>query len=261
MKAIAIFFSPTRSTESYAKKVAEGLSDQVEFIDITTPGKRKEAISLGNGPVLIGFPVYGMRIPKPVLEFLSTLQGKGNPMAVIAVYGNIDSGIVLKQARKIALRQNLTLIGAGCFVARHIYSTDVFPVAADRPDNNDLQYALQFGELLRKKIESGLFTMPAIKTNLIPTIIEKAPYGGTKVIMRQPKADSELCNKCLRCYRTCPSGAITRSLEIVESKCLRCLACVKNCPTGARKSGLKKTWMERILFNLGKKPKQNHIFL
>jgi ferredoxin len=261
MKIIDIFFSPTRSTRQYVQSVTNAMNGEIHAVDITLPEHRLQPELINDELVVLGFPVYGMRIPKPALDYFSRIKGNGNPLAAVVVYGNIDIGVVLKQLQKMARDQNFKLVGVGCFVAQHAYSTDCFPVAAGRPTSEDLTCAQQFGEKLKAKINEGNFTIPILEHTLIPTAIVKAPYNGTRRLLVQPRVNLGLCNHCNRCIKNCPVEAIKDDLQIIESKCLRCLSCVKNCPSGARKSDFKAKWMGKGLAWLGKKDQPNQFFL
>jgi ferredoxin len=261
MKLIAIYFSPTGSTRRYTQVVTAAMGKETTLVDITLPRDREQIISIQEEIILLGFPIYGMRIPMPVLEYLKQLRGNGNPLAVMAVYGNMGRGIVFAQVNQIAKKQNFRLIGAGFFLAEHSFSTDEFPVGKGRPDEDDLLGAQQYGEKLSAKIESGIWDLPKKETFPLSTVIAKAPYGGTRFLLRQPRVDLQLCTQCFQCQKKCPNGAITDSLVIIESKCLRCFACVKVCPANARQKQFKGNWMGNVFAKIGKKPKRDIVYL
>jgi len=261
MKIIEIFFSPTRSTRQYIQTVTSSTGGEIKTVDITLPKYRELPIVIDNELIVLGFPVYGMRIPKLVLDYLLSLKGNGNPLAVVVVYGNIDIGIVFKQLEKIAREKNFQLVGVGCFVAQHAYSTSKNPVAAGRPTTEDLACAKRFGEKLATKVNEGNISVPIMENTFIPTAIVKAPYSGTRRLLVQPRVNLSLCNHCNRCIKQCPAAAIKDDLQIVENKCLRCLTCVKNCPAEARQSHFRANWMGRGLAWMGKKDHPNQFFL
>jgi ferredoxin len=261
MKIISVFFSPTNSTRQYVQTVTSNMDAKIQTVDITLPKHREQPVLINDELIILGFPVYGMRIPKPALDYFSRLNGNGNPLAVILVYGNIDTGIVFKQVERMASEQNFHLVGVSCFVAQHAYSTDEYPVAAGRPTSEDLACAQRFGEKLASKIEAGIFFAPVLDHTLIPTAIVKAPYSGTRRLLVQPNVNRSLCNHCNRCIKQCPAGAIKDDLQIIEGKCLRCLSCVRNCPTGARQSHFRAKWMGRGFAWLGQKNHPNQFFL
>ena len=109
---------------------------------------------------------------------------------------------------------------AAAFVGEHSYSTERTPIAAGRPDGQDLAAAEAFGRAVRRKL-AGQGPLPVDAARL------KAP--GTPLVpllrfirfvlayrRRQKKHPVVLL----------PAGSAAR--------CIRCCACVKGCPVGAR---------------------------
>ncbi len=152
MKVKAIYFSPTKSTERYVKTITQAMGEETELVDITLPGGRESTARIEDEIVVLGFPVYGTRIPKLALEYFKTLQGNGNPLVCVAIYGNMETGITFKQIKRMAERQNFKLAGAGAFVAQHAYANHHLHVALGRPDAEDLTFAHNFGERVMDKL-------------------------------------------------------------------------------------------------------------
>ena len=52
-------------------------------------------------------------------------------------------------------RLGFKVIAGATFVGEHSYSSEKYPVAAGRPDADDLEYAKLFGEKIRAKIAAA----------------------------------------------------------------------------------------------------------
>lgn len=237
------------------------MGGKTELVDITLPESRKKNTIIEDEIVVLGFPVYSLRIPKLALEYFKTLKGNGNPLIGIVVYGNMETGIVFEQIKKIAEEQNFKLVGAGSFVAKHVYANKDIKVALGRPDTDDLTFSKDFGKMVIDKLYRNDFRMPLIDSSTVPLVIEKAPYGRIKLFIRQPEVELSHCIHCQKCKNMCPAGAITDSLDIIEDKCLRCMSCVKVCPGNARGNHFKMGFMGKVFAYLGKKGKSNKSYL
>ena len=74
---------------------------------------------------------------------------------VIAVYGNRAFEKAAAELAALAARQGFVPVAAAAFVGEHSYSTPETPVAAGRPDAQDLARAAEFGAAVRKKLAAG----------------------------------------------------------------------------------------------------------
>jgi len=97
------------------------------------------------------------------------------------------------------------------------------------------------GDLERIEI---LGTVPVIKDfNWPPNIggtIDKIPAWVASAIMKfywsRPAIDTEICNKCSTCIKSCPVDALIEKTDFPEfeyGKCINCLCCMEMCPEKA----------------------------
>lgn len=93
--------------------------------------------------------------PPTAAKRLETLRGSGTPAVVIAVYGNRAFEKAAAELAALAARQGFVPVAAAAFVGEHSYSTPETPVAAGRPDAQDLARAAEFGAAVRKKLAAG----------------------------------------------------------------------------------------------------------
>ena len=254
MKATIIYFSPTGTTEKYAKSIAKGLNVNTTFIDITHSETRAHPLSLSGDVAIWGFPVYGARIPKVALDYFRTMVGNQTPLAVFAVYGSISAGFALNEAVYYARKQNFRLLGTAAFIGEHSFSDKDVDVASGRPFTEDLQDAESFGQLIFRRLESDDSIFSREKAKHFPLLIEKFPYNGTRLLIKKPDVDIQKCIHCKCCVVSCPVNAISsETLEVDSKLCLRCCACVRNCPTMARQRIFRVSFAGRVLKYLGAK--------
>ncbi len=247
--ATIIYFSPTRTTKKIIDSIVKGMKlEKINLVDLTLPKVRDTIpLEINDDIVVIGVPVYENRVPEMLLEFLNNLKGNNKPTVLICVYGNNTYGIALNELFRISESSNLKVIGAGTFIGEHSFSTEKLPLAKGRPNYEDLSKAEIFGteiiEKLSKKEEIGdiQLKIPKGKVQLMYNILSEHT---TKMFMKQPMVDKNICNDCGSCAYFCPMGAINKdTLDINEDKCIRCFSCVKRCSRKARKIIYKKKFL------------------
>lgn len=262
MNALIIYFSATGTTRKIVKAFAKGLDCEVTFCDITKPHRRADGVLVEHDLVVIAVPIYGERIPGFVYDYLKQIDGSGRPLVGISVYGNMGYGISLEQFESYSRENNFSLMGAGMFIGEHTYANKNTPVAFARPDETDLLKAASFGKKVRDKFDAGQLNTITVPKSKMPKFVTKFPDSGTRVLIKQPIINEELCNNCKACALKCPVGAINSdTLLIDEKKCIRCFACVKGCPKSARRAEFRISLLGNIFKSLGHKRKENQIII
>jgi len=224
-----IYFSPTGTTRKVVAAVAAGVSSAApRGLDLTLSAA-ENSTHLSDGVAVIGVPVYAGRVPEVCLERMEKLSADGVPTAIVALYGNREFEDALVELRDVATAKGFKVIAAGTFIGEHSYSTPERPIAAGRPDADDLQLARSFGERFAAKIDTGDLSTPGIDGNL--PYKERIPLGGIA-----PETDRQRCTLCGRCDEVCPMGivAVTDVVNTHAQNCIMCCACVKECPVAAR---------------------------
>lgn len=226
----AIYFSPTGTTKKIVSAVAKGISDApAQHYDLTfaIEGMREH---LADGIAVIGIPVYAGRVPEDCLDRLAGFSADNIPAVLIALYGNREFEDALVELRDVVTAKGFQVVAAGAFIGEHSYSTPDRPIAAGRPDENDLRLASEFGQKVRAKVAGGDLSSPEIEGNT--PYRERVQFGGIA-----PETDKGNCTLCNRCVNACPVAVIkieNGTVETFAENCIMCVACVRSCQDDAR---------------------------
>ncbi len=239
-KLHSVFFSATGATRTVTRAVGSGTKCAVcHEWDLTLPRCPTAKTFAEDHLVVIGMPVYAGRLPRLAIERFKLLKGAGTPVVALVVYGNHAYDDALLELCDLCTEQGFRVIGAGAFVGKHSFSSPEKPIAADRPDSEDIRQAKQFGS----QIQSLLNRTNPVRLNL-PEIPGNRPY---KPEMHPADAAAATnpaqCTDCGQCVAHCPAGAIQMENGTVSTNpelCIWCTACVQGCPSGARTIALPK---------------------
>jgi ferredoxin len=231
-----ISFSPTGTTRRVLEGIAQGLAAQtVEHLDLTPARARTGTIrELDRSLALIGTPVYAGRVPIQAAEALSTIKTAGAPAILVVVYGNRAYEDALLELKGIVEEVGFRPLAGAAFVGEHSYSTETIPIAAGRPDKEDIEKARSFGGLVREMLQKrgSLREVPALD------VPGNFPYRDRVSLGTSLESGNDLCVRCGKCGEVCPQEAITVGEDGIATdrgKCILCCACVKTCTTGARR--------------------------
>lgn len=214
------YFSPTGTTYSIAKTIAEGTGCPVAEMDLSDPNCSAELSE--NTVLLASAPVYGGRIPAVALERISRLKGTGQKAVAVVVYGNREFDDALLELKNALTSNGFQVVAGAAFIAEH---SIVRSIAAGRPDEKDRAIARKFGADIIEKLD-------ALKDVTVPG---NDPYVAVKPSPFHPKAN-ETCAQCGLCAEKCPVGAILMEdpSQTLDNICINCMRCVQVCPVQAR---------------------------
>jgi ferredoxin len=242
-----LYFSPTGSTRKIVEAAAKGMGKLVKKpISITTPQERHSFDGQFDGDLLIvGVPVYTGKYPSLVHSPLNKLKGTGRWALPIAVCGNVRMGTCLAELCGILKQQGFTIPAAGTFIAQHSFTCDDFPIGKNRPDNDDLRKAAEFGLRVVDKIANKPEDITSLYRGNMYIRMYVSGSAEAKGFVSFPESHAlairvsehkdELCQECSRCLEACPTGSIDPKSYIIEDEtCIRCFACTSVCPSGVK---------------------------
>lgn len=249
-----------------------GIAD-VSFVDMTLQAPEKKEFG-SDALAVITVPVYGGHVAPLALERMKDLRADGTPAVIVVVYGNRAYEKALTELDAFVSGLGFKVIAGGTFVGEHSYSSDRYPIAAGRPDDDDLKFAEEFGAKVRIKLANAADAEHLYGVDVQKIQRPKQPFfplfrflrrviklRKSGVLMpRTPQVDENLCTHCGLCVKRCPAGAIVKGEECATNaeKCIRCCACVKGCPQKARTFD---TPFAALLHDCFQRPKENRIIL
>lgn len=269
-----ITFSPTCTSKQIGEAIVRGTGiTGVNFVDLTLQTTEQKEFG-SDALAVITVPVYGGHVAPLALERMKDLRADGTPVVIVVVYGNRAYEKALTELDAFVSGLGFKVIAGGTFVGEHSYSSDRYPIAAGRPDDDDLKFAEEFGAKVRTKLENAadaehLYGVDVQKIQrpkqpFLPLLrflrrVIKLRKNGVPM-PRTPQVDENLCTHCGLCVKRCPAGAIVKGEECVTNaeKCIRCCACVKGCPQKAR---MFDTPFAALLHDCFQRPKENRIIL
>lgn len=228
-----IYFSPTHTSAKIAYAIAEGMGlNAFSESDITY--EKSDPISVEDELTVVAVPVYGGRVAETAMDRLQMFRANHAPVIPVVVYGNRDYEDALRELCDTLKEKGFIPIAAAAFVGEHSYSRKEMPIAAGRPDAEDLIKATAFA----KEALSKLARLECLE-KMEPLLVKgNFPYRvKTPSKPQVPVVDYTLCTQCEYCIDICPTGAISLPEDEIVSDpalCVKCCACVKECPEEAR---------------------------
>lgn len=231
------YYSPTHTTEKIVNSIAAGLGvEPLKIIEnnLTYPEYADTLVDVeADDLVIIGAPVYAGQIAIEAHKRLEKIKFAGNPVVLVAVYGNRHFDDALIDLREMASRLGLKPVAAAAFIGEHSYSTRDFPIAKGRPDAEDKQLAKDFGAQIAAKIQAlkVLDDAPTLQLPGTDPLPERRVIGPSHAETAPTK-----CVECGACLTACPTGAIyfKKGYQTDAALCTICCACVKACKRRAR---------------------------
>lgn len=234
-KVKLVYFSPTGTTQKVLESIAAGIAvENIEKISLTlAQGAPKTVQLLSDDLVIIGAPVYGGRLPVETVKRFRKLKANNTPAILIVLYGNREFEDALLELKNLSIDLGFKPVACGAFIGEHSFATKERPIANGRPDDQDVQKAMEFGRKIKEKVAA----IPSPDALVDLEIPGRFPYeGGALALTVAPKTKKDLCTLCGICAQMCPTEAISVDGGIATQVelCIRCCACIKSCPEDAR---------------------------
>ena len=210
-----VYFSPTKTTMKILEGIAAGIGvERVERLDLTTPESAAQKYPRFHETLaVIGVPVYGGRVPLDAVDRLRKIRADGVPAVIVVVYGNRAFEDALLELKDISSEVGFRPIAGGAFIGEHSFSNPDTPIAAGRPDAEDLAKTREFGRMIWEKMTSPKGGVSAVPPLTVPGDF---PYKERPQPARiVPVTLETLCTTCGTCAEVCPTAAVTVDGRVV----------------------------------------------
>lgn len=217
------YFSPTGGTKKAGEIFCKGISENVKTIDLSLHNNAAEQPECEL--IVAAMPVFGGRIPAAAAEKLNKLDGNGKKAVTLVVYGNRAYEDALLELNNIIEERGFQIAASAALVAQH---SMVSEVGKGRPDEQDREGILDFAGKVLNKVEKDIKN----PVNVPGSYPYKAEMSMSVTPMSLPS-----CRQCGTCADSCPTGAIRKSADGLETdadSCILCMACTAVCPQQAR---------------------------
>jgi flavodoxin len=198
-QAKLIYFSPTGTTQQVLQAIARGIGAQdVDDLNLTLPDDANKTIPpLADELVIIGAPVYGGRLPMEAVKRFKQIRANQTPAVLVLVYGNREFEDALLELKNLAIELGYNPIAGAAFIGEHSFATQDIPIANGRPDDQDIQMAMDFGAQVRRKLAA----LPSATTPVDLAVPGKFPYEapGSRPMAAAPVTNAQACTLCGLC--------------------------------------------------------------
>lgn len=218
------YFSPTGGTLKCGELFCRALAAEVNAINLGTNGGAALPAP-GQALAVFALPVFAGRLPGPVAEKLSAMDGHGKKAVALVVYGVRAYEDALLELNDILAGRGFEVVASAALVAEH---SIVREVGKGRPDAADAREISAFAERALARLDQSAPSPISVPGS--------RPYRAGMAISVTPVSLPE-CGSCGMCVSVCPTGAIhadTDGIHTALEKCMMCMACVAACPRSAR---------------------------
>lgn len=244
-KVKVIYFSPTGTTKKIIKNVIKGIeSKEVDCVDLTEDNRISKIENIDTSKVdliILGAPVYGGFLYKEFRNYIKNIDFNNKAVAIVLLYGNATIMFSKREIISIVKKNNGNVVGYGEFIGEHSFSTEELPVAINRPNAEDINMAISFGEAIRDELKNNIEKNKNLSLfdRFIGKVADIKPVHTGRRIFTIPKTDYELCDNCGVCIKKCPKACIDNHIITDKNACIVCMACIKSCHKNARISKAK----------------------
>ena len=203
MNLYEIAFSATGRTQKVVDIISSVFGKEKNRIDLRELNSENKIYNiLEDSLCIVAVPVYGGRVPAPVVNRLHNINGNGANALLVAVYGNRAIDDCLLELKNILTEQGFKCRAAISAVAEH----SMMPkFATNRPDDEDRKELISFAQKIKVNKD-------CVKCGKCAKI---CPVNA--ISFDNPTCtDKSKCITCMRCISECPQNARTLPPSLIS---------------------------------------------
>lgn len=262
VKALIVYGSSRGTTAKIAEAIAEGMEAagasasaiSVELLRLV-PDRVRTVDILG-----IGSPVYFLREPRYMTEFVSSLGMLESKKAFVFCTCGMDRvGETLRRLHTMLSEQGAAVIGAKHFRSAMSYFPHRkrgFGNPDHLPDDSELTAARNFGEQMTHAIDLDPVSLapPSLATRLKAQLLGNKRFRST--LFPGVRLNAKECTGYGSCLTRCPFNGLARKdgedIPFITDNCVQCLECIADCPRGAIVIDSRtKEWLSTLSYRWG----------
>ena len=245
-----LFFSGTGNSEYVAKRMGEGLQD--ELLNLTPKMREKDYSELSSEkPWIVVAPTYAWQLPKVVKKWLIRTKLLGSSEIYFILTCESQVGDAAGYLKAICEHKQLSYKGTGkVIMPLNMYTVSKIPneeqaleiVDSSEEHISELIYYIKQGEELPEFKEKSFSKTKSSGVNRMFYRLFKNVLSDKKFFV------TEACVGCGNCEKVCPLGNVRLNEEKKpewHGECTQCLGCISRCPVGAIEYGKKTEGKEK----------------
>lgn len=220
------YFTSTGNSLAIAKRIGGKLIAIPQVIDFDNLEYEDDVIGLI-------FPIYSLRPPKMVREFLKRVKLNAKYTFAIGTFGNMAGAAMTNlQQENEELGFKFDYVDSILMVDNYLPIFEINKQIEKIPEKKIEENINRILSNIKKEVHNN--SKSSISTKLLTKAIEKFDNHASNGLQAKKFVVDNKCTLCGVCSKVCPSGNIVVSDKVqFNNKCEGCLGCVNLCPQNA----------------------------